>query len=225
MPFKRTASATPPPITNKRKNVSSDKEDFDTSDYDDTLEQEEHSKKKRFRKQQEEQQEQNLRAAEDSDHDASGEIKIDKHGNLKGDRQYRVPTFALPKRGGMLFMFSKDPAALLGFRDSFVFLKKNKKLQKVHISNEEKGYLVDENLLRSTFRTREISVVTARSVFKQFGHRIVKKGKKGRDDYYFTEEEYEESEEEEEVEHHQHHHEELSIATTTTAPITTVTKS
>lgn len=84
-------------------------------------------------------------------------------------------------------MFSKDPAALLGFRDSFVFLKKNTKLVKVHIDNTEKGYLVDSNLLRSTFRTREISVVTARSVFKQFGHRIVRKGKRGKDDYYYTE--------------------------------------
>jgi hypothetical protein len=85
-------------------------------------------------------------------------------------------------------MFSKDPAALLGFRDSFVFLKKNVRLLKVHIDNVEKGFLVDSNLLRSTFRTREISVVTARSVFKQFGHRIIRKGRKGRDDYYYTEE-------------------------------------
>lgn len=85
-------------------------------------------------------------------------------------------------------MFSKDPAALLGFRDSFVFLKKNVKLIKVHIDNTEKGYLVDSNMLRSTFRTREISVVTARSVYKQFGHRIVRKGRKGRDDYYYTDE-------------------------------------
>lgn len=103
-------------------------------------------------------------------------------------REYRVPTFKLPTRDNTLFMFSKDPAALLGFRDSFVFLKKNVKLIKVHIDNAEKSYLVDANLLRSTFRTREISVVTARSVFKEFGHRIIKKGRKGRDDYYYTEE-------------------------------------
>lgn len=119
------------------------------------------------------------------------------------DREYRVPTFKLPTRDETLFMFSKDPAALLGFRDSFVFLKKNVKLLKVHIDNVEKGYLVDSNLLRSTFRTREISVVTARSVFKEFGHRIVKKGRKGRDDYYYTEEidygEDEHSEEEQPV--------------------------
>ncbi|KAI8990249.1 chromatin remodelling complex Rsc7/Swp82 subunit-domain-containing protein [Pilobolus umbonatus] len=124
----------------------------------------------------------------DSDHDESGETKVDKYGRLLGGREYRVPTFQLPTRDETLFMFSKDPAALLGFRDSFVFLKKNVKLIKVHINNVEKGFLVDARLLRSTFRTREISVVTARSVFKQFGHRIVKRGRKGRDDYYYTEE-------------------------------------
>ncbi|KAG2211620.1 hypothetical protein INT47_008717 [Mucor saturninus] len=118
-----------------------------------------------------------------SDYDETGETKVDKYG-----REYRVPTFKLPTRDETLFMFSKDPAALLGFRDSFVFLKKNVKLLKVHIDNVEKGFLVDSNLLRSTFRTREISVVTARSVFKQFGHRIIRKGRKGRDDYYYTEE-------------------------------------
>ncbi|KAI8078091.1 chromatin remodelling complex Rsc7/Swp82 subunit-domain-containing protein [Gilbertella persicaria] len=111
-----------------------------------------------------------------SDIDESGETKVDKYGRLLGGREYRVPTFTLPTRDNTLFMFSKDPAALLGFRDSFVFLKKNVKLIKVHIDNAEKGYLVDSNLLRSTFRTREISVVTARSVFKQFGHRIIRKG-------------------------------------------------
>ncbi|KAI8080983.1 chromatin remodelling complex Rsc7/Swp82 subunit-domain-containing protein [Thamnidium elegans] len=135
-----------------------------------------------------------------SEYDESGETKVDKYGRLLGGREYRVPTFKLPTRDDTLFMFSKDPAALLGFRDSFVFLKKNPKLLKVHIDNVEKGYLVDSNLLRSTFRTREISVVTARSVFKQFGHRIVKRGRKGRDDYYYTEEvDDEEDQSEEEV--------------------------
>ncbi|CAO3607711.1 unnamed protein product [Cunninghamella echinulata] len=94
----------------------------------------------------------------------------------------------------MLFMFSKDPAALLGFRDSFVFMKKNPKLVKVHVTDSEKSFLVDTNKLRSTFRTREVSVVTARSVFKVFGHKVVKKGRRGRDDYYYTGE-YDENEE------------------------------
>lgn len=83
-------------------------------------------------------------------------------------------------------MFSKDPAALLNFRDSFVFIKKNPKLVKVYVTDEEKSYLVETNKLRATFRTRDVSVVSARSVFKVFGHRVVKKGRRGKDDYYFT---------------------------------------
>ncbi|KAI8366056.1 chromatin remodelling complex Rsc7/Swp82 subunit-domain-containing protein [Radiomyces spectabilis] len=122
----------------------------------------------------------------ESDHDEYGDQKIDHCGNLLEGRQYRVPTFTLPDRDGMRFMFSKDPAALLGFRDSFVFLKKNPKLVKVYVTDSDKGFLVENGLLRSTFRTREVSVVTARSVFKQFGHRVVKKGRRGRDDYYYT---------------------------------------
>ncbi|KAI7863569.1 chromatin remodelling complex Rsc7/Swp82 subunit-domain-containing protein [Spinellus fusiger] len=118
--------------------------------------------------------------------DPVGETKVDLDGCLLGGRHYRVPTFALPDRSNMLFMFSKDPAALLGFRDSFVFLKKNPKLVKVHVNDAEKSHLVEMGLLRSTFRTREVSVVTARSVYKQFGHRVLKKGRKGRDDYYYT---------------------------------------
>ncbi|ORZ18941.1 chromatin remodelling complex Rsc7/Swp82 subunit-domain-containing protein [Absidia repens] len=130
---------------------------------------------------------------DDSDTDESGETKVDKDGHLLDGRQYRVPTFQLPQRGRTLFMFSKDPAALLNFRDSFVFIKKNPKLIKIYTTDDEKNHLVDTNKLRSTFRTREISVVSARSVFKVFGHRVVKKGRRGKDDYYYTGE-YDENE-------------------------------
>ncbi|CAO3688413.1 unnamed protein product [Rhizopus stolonifer] len=85
-------------------------------------------------------------------------------------------------------MFSKDPAALLGYRDSFIFMKRNASLIKAQLTNEERGFLVDSGLLRSSFRTRDISVVTARSVYKRFGYRIVRKGSKGKDDYFYTEE-------------------------------------
>ncbi|CAO3598022.1 unnamed protein product [Absidia cylindrospora] len=122
---------------------------------------------------------------DDSDTDESGETKVDKDGHLLDGRQYRVPTFQLPQRG--------HPAALLNFRDSFVFIKKNPKLIKIYTTDDEKNHLVDTNKLRSTFRTREISVVSARSVFKVFGHRVVKKGRRGKDDYYYTGE-YDENE-------------------------------
>ncbi|KAI8099609.1 chromatin remodelling complex Rsc7/Swp82 subunit-domain-containing protein, partial [Halteromyces radiatus] len=143
---------------------------------------------------------------EESDIDETGETKVDADGHLLDGRQYRVPTFELPERGRTLFMFAKDPAALLGFRDSFVFMKKNPKLVKVYLRDSEKSHLVDTNRLRSTFRTREVSVVEARSVYKVFGHRVVKKGRRGRDDYYYTgeydENEEVDSEEDNKAQHH-----------------------
>ncbi|CAO3665980.1 unnamed protein product [Rhizopus stolonifer] len=122
-----------------------------------------------------------------SDIDETGEEKVDEYGRLLGGREYKVPVFSLPTRGKTLFMFSKDPAVTLGYRDSFVFVKRNASLVKVQMDNAERGYLVDSNQLRPSFRTRELNAVTARSVYKQFGHRIVRNGLKGRDDYYFTE--------------------------------------
>ncbi|KAI9279116.1 chromatin remodelling complex Rsc7/Swp82 subunit-domain-containing protein [Sporodiniella umbellata] len=133
-----------------------------------------------------------------SDIDETGEEKVNRYGQLLGGREYKVPVFSVPTRGDTVFMFSKDPAALLGFRDSFVFVKRNSSLIKAHLNNEERGYLVDSGQLRSSFRTRDISVVTARSVYKRFGHRIVRKGRKGKDDYYFTEESDDFTEEQEE---------------------------
>ncbi|KAI8336248.1 chromatin remodelling complex Rsc7/Swp82 subunit-domain-containing protein [Chlamydoabsidia padenii] len=130
---------------------------------------------------------------EESDTDEAGEKKVDKDGHLLEGREYKVLTFELPQRGRTLFMFSKDPAALLNFRDSFVFIKKNPKLVKVYVTDEEKSYLVETNKLRATFRTRDVSVVSARSVYKVFGHRVVKKGRRGKDDYYYTGE-YDENE-------------------------------
>ncbi|KAI9276122.1 chromatin remodelling complex Rsc7/Swp82 subunit-domain-containing protein [Sporodiniella umbellata] len=121
-----------------------------------------------------------------SDIDESGENKVDEYGRLFDGREYKVPVFSLPTRGNTLFMFSKDPAAVLGYRDSFVFVKRNTSLVKVQMNNEERGYLVDSNQLRPSFRTRELNAVTARSVFKRFGHRIVKNGVRGRDDYYYS---------------------------------------
>ncbi|ORX61632.1 hypothetical protein DM01DRAFT_1380486 [Hesseltinella vesiculosa] len=123
---------------------------------------------------------------DDSDIDETGEAKVNPEGHLLEGREYRVPTFELPSRGRQLFMFSKDPAALLGFRDSFVFVKKNPTLIKIYMTDEEKRHLIANNKMRATFRTRDISVVTARSVYKVFGHRVVKKGRRGRDDYYYT---------------------------------------
>ncbi|KAI9010358.1 chromatin remodelling complex Rsc7/Swp82 subunit-domain-containing protein [Phycomyces nitens] len=122
--------------------------------------------------------------AGESEHDDAGEKKVDKNGVLLQGRKYRVSTFTLPLRGDRLFMLAMDPAKVLGYRDSYLFFHRNPQLERVRISEEEKKYLVKERLLVTWFRNRDVAVVTARSVFKCFGSRIVKNGKRYKDDYF-----------------------------------------
>jgi hypothetical protein len=106
----------------------------------------------------------------------------------------------MPSRGDELLMLGKDVVALLNMRDSFVLVNKNPLVVKVDATQEDKNYLIDNGYLRSTFRTRDITIVSARSIFKTFGHRVIKKGRRGRDDYFATGVPEEDSEAEDEKE-------------------------
>ncbi|KAI8342269.1 chromatin remodelling complex Rsc7/Swp82 subunit-domain-containing protein [Chlamydoabsidia padenii] len=123
-------------------------------------------------------------AEQESDIDEAGEKKIDRHGNLQDDRVFKAPTFTLPTRGETVLMLAMEPAKILGFRDSHIFFNKNPSLERVRLTEEEKDILVERNMVLSWFRHRDVAVVTARSVFKRFGAKIIKKGKRCRDDYY-----------------------------------------
>ncbi|CAO3599463.1 unnamed protein product [Absidia cylindrospora] len=81
-------------------------------------------------------------------------------------------------------MLAMDPAKIMGFRDSHIFFNKNPTLERVRLSEEEKDILVERNMVLSWFRHRDVAVVTAQSVFKRFGAKIIKKGKRCRDDYF-----------------------------------------
>lgn len=81
-------------------------------------------------------------------------------------------------------MLAMEPAKILGFRDSHIFFNKNPSLERVRLTEEEKDILVERGMVLSWFRHRDVAVVTARSVFKRFGAKIIKKGKRCRDDYY-----------------------------------------
>ncbi|KAI8137681.1 chromatin remodelling complex Rsc7/Swp82 subunit-domain-containing protein [Fennellomyces sp. T-0311] len=120
----------------------------------------------------------------ESDIDEAGETKIDKQGRLLGGREYKVPTFTLPMRGDQVFMFAMEPARLLNYRDSYLFFHKNPHLERARLTEEERNWLVDQRLLVHWFRNRDVAVVSARSCFKCFGSRIIKKGKRVRDDYF-----------------------------------------
>ncbi|KAG2171671.1 hypothetical protein INT43_008051 [Umbelopsis isabellina] len=136
----------------------------------------------------------------DGEIDELGESRVDRDGHLLGGREYKIPAFSMPSRGDELLMLGKDVVALLNMRDSFVLVNKNPLVVKVDATQTDKNYLIEHGYLRSTFRTRDITIVSARSIFKTFGHRVVKRGRRGRDDYFATGVPEEDSEAEEERE-------------------------
>lgn len=116
--------------------------------------------------------------------DEEGEKKVDKLGNLQDGRDYRVRVFTISGRGDRLYMLSTEPARCCGFRDSYLFFTKHMKLHKIIIDDSEKRDLIEREIIPHSYKGRAIGVVTARSVFREFGARIVIGGKKVIDDYY-----------------------------------------
>ena len=115
--------------------------------------------------------------------DPEGEKMVDKFGRLQGGREYRVRTFTIIGRGKRLYMLSTEPARCIGFRDSYLFFQKHKLLYKIIIDDEEKRDLIERDLIPHSYKGRAIGVVTARSVFREFGARIIIAGKNVTDDY------------------------------------------
>lgn len=115
--------------------------------------------------------------------DAEGETKVDKNGYLLGGRDYRVRVFTIKGRGRRLYMLSTEPARCTGFRDSYLFFTKHLTLFKIIIDDEEKRDLIERDVIPHSYKGRAIGVVTARSVFREFGAKIVINGRKITDDY------------------------------------------
>lgn len=115
--------------------------------------------------------------------DPEGETKVDKLGHLQDDREYRCRTFKILGRGERLYMLSTEPARCVGFRDSYLFFAKHKRLFKIIIDDDEKRDLIERELIPHSYKGRAIGIVTARSVFREFGAQIIVGGKRVTDDY------------------------------------------
>jgi len=116
--------------------------------------------------------------------DAAGESKVTPTGYLSGGREYSLKTFTIIGHGEKLFMLATEVARLTGYRDSYLFFLRNRTLRKVVTTQTEKEDLIGQEVIPFSYRSRQISVVTARSVFIQFGHRVIVNGQRIRDDYY-----------------------------------------
>lgn len=115
--------------------------------------------------------------------DPEGETKVDKLGYLQGGREYRCRTFTVKDRGDRLYMLSTEPARCVGFRDSYLFFTKHRRLFKSIVDDEEKRDLIERELIPHSYKGRSIGIVTARSVFREFGALIVVGGRRIIDDY------------------------------------------
>ena len=116
--------------------------------------------------------------------DTAGETKVTPTGFLEGGREYALKTFTLIGHGDKLFMLATEVARLTGYRDSYLFFLRNRTLRKVVTTQTENGDLISQEVIPFSYRSRQISLVTARSVFIQFGHRVIINGQRIRDDYY-----------------------------------------
>ncbi|KAG5366505.1 Chromatin structure-remodeling complex subunit rsc7 [Yarrowia sp. B02] len=119
-----------------------------------------------------------------SEFDPEGEKKIDLDGRPQGGREFRMNTFKLPGRGSKLFMMATECAKELNFRDSYLLFNKNKSLYKMIASQKDKEALIALGLLPYSFRSRVIGIITARSIYRQFGARAIVDGKRVLDDYW-----------------------------------------
>ncbi|KAJ3143808.1 hypothetical protein HK101_003055 [Irineochytrium annulatum] len=120
---------------------------------------------------------------EDLAFDPKGEEKVSPEGYLKGGRQYKVRTFTLPRKPNRLYAMTMEISKALGYRDSYLFYVKNQHLRRINATDEDKAFLSELDILPSVLRTRPLGIMTARSVFVGFGHRIIRGGRPIRDDY------------------------------------------
>lgn len=119
--------------------------------------------------------------------DDKGEKKISKNGYLTEETKNSrivVSTFTLPGRGKKLYVMATDISKELQFRDSYLFLNKNKSLVKYVTNEADKLFLIKQGILQSVFKSRVIGVITFRSLYLIYGARLISEGKRVVDDYW-----------------------------------------
>ena len=118
------------------------------------------------------------------EYDEAGETKVSPTGEPLGGRQFKMRTFYVAHRGNKKFMLATECARVLGYRDSYLLFNKNRSLHKIIATQAEKDELIHQEILPYSYRSRQIAIVTAKSMFRQFGARVIEGGRRVRDDYW-----------------------------------------
>jgi len=89
-------------------------------------------------------------------------------------RKFKASTFCLPNRHPQRqYMLAIDAARTSGFRDSLYYFRRNPLAFKLNATQPEKDYLISESKLGSHLRTRNVTLITARSAFKLHGSKMI----------------------------------------------------
>lgn len=116
--------------------------------------------------------------------DPKGKEKIDELGYLKGGREFRMKTFKILGEGDRLYVISTIPARMVGFRDSYLLFKTHRTLFKRVCDNNQKLDLINRGIIPNSYKGRAVNLVSARSIFREFGAKMIKEGKKVIDDFW-----------------------------------------
>lgn len=81
-------------------------------------------------------------------------------------------------------MLATECSRVLGYRDSYLLLNKNRSFYKLIASEAEKEDLIHQEILPFSYCSRKIAIVTAKPMFRQFGSRIIINGRRVRGDYW-----------------------------------------
>lgn len=122
----------------------------------------------------------------ESEIDPEGEKKVDKNGHLKDNREYKVRCFSLPRDPEKLFVLARDVSRTLQFRDTYVLYLKNPNLVRIMATPEDRLFMKQHNILPAVLKNRSVSIATARSMFREFGHKCIRKGRINIDDYWVS---------------------------------------
>lgn len=94
---------------------------------------------------------------------------------LVADRIFKANTFLLPNRDPKrVYMLAIDAARTSGFRDSLYYFRRNPLTWKLNATQPEKDYLIEQGKLGPHLKTRSVTLITARSVFKLHGAKTVR---------------------------------------------------
>uniref|UniRef100_V5GK43 Uncharacterized protein n=1 Tax=Kalmanozyma brasiliensis (strain GHG001) TaxID=1365824 RepID=V5GK43_KALBG len=121
--------------------------------------------------------------------DPEGDKKVDDKGRLQGGRQYKAYNFTSDLRSDpeKVYMLAIDAARSAGYRDSLYFFRRNPQIFKIELFQAEKEKLIDDGRLSGQLKTRNVTMVPARNVYKLHGARFLSGGKAIIDDYYEAE--------------------------------------